>query len=55
MNDIIANAKAGSNLHDALQIVKGFRNGAVYGNDMPKEGAKIRFPHALVLIFNARL
>lgn len=27
--------------HDALSIVKGFRNGLVYG-------AKIRFPHALV-------
>lgn len=30
--------------HDCLAIVKGFRNGAVYG-------AKIRFPHALVMTF----
>ncbi|KAI8056880.1 peroxisomal membrane protein 4-like protein [Syncephalis plumigaleata] len=30
--------------HDILSIVKGFRNGAVYG-------AKIRFPHALVMTF----
>ncbi|KAG9290557.1 hypothetical protein G9A89_020927 [Geosiphon pyriformis] len=29
---------------DLLQIVKGFRNGAVYG-------AKVRFPHALVMAF----
>ncbi|KAJ2717320.1 hypothetical protein H4R19_000072 [Coemansia spiralis] len=29
-------------LHDALSLVKGFRNGIVYG-------AKIRFPHALVM------
>jgi len=28
--------------HDLLSIVKGFRNGLVYG-------AKIRFPHALVM------
>ncbi|CAH1757514.1 24306_t:CDS:2 [Entrophospora sp. SA101] len=28
--------------HDVLAIVKGFRNGAVYG-------AKVRFPHALVM------
>jgi peroxisomal membrane protein 4 len=28
--------------HDLLAIIKGFRNGAVYG-------AKIRFPHALVM------
>ncbi|KAI9139527.1 Tim17/Tim22/Tim23/Pmp24 family-domain-containing protein [Paraphysoderma sedebokerense] len=30
--------------HDLLSIVKGFRNGMVYG-------AKIRFPHALVMTF----
>ncbi|KAI8818534.1 Tim17/Tim22/Tim23/Pmp24 family-domain-containing protein [Fimicolochytrium jonesii] len=30
--------------HDLLSIVKGFRNGAVYG-------AKVRFPHALVMTF----
>ncbi|RHZ69323.1 hypothetical protein Glove_284g82 [Diversispora epigaea] len=30
--------------HDVLAIIKGFRNGAVYG-------AKIRFPHALVMTF----
>ncbi|KAL2759112.1 hypothetical protein ACRALDRAFT_2041108 [Sodiomyces alcalophilus JCM 7366] len=30
--------------HDILAVVKGARNGAVYG-------AKIRFPHALVMIF----
>jgi hypothetical protein len=30
--------------HDILSIIKGFRNGAVYG-------AKIRFPHALVMTF----
>ena len=30
--------------HDVLAIVKGFRNGAVYG-------AKVRFPHALVMTF----
>lgn len=28
--------------HDFLSVVKGFRNGLVYG-------AKIRFPHALVM------
>ena len=31
-------------LHDLLAIVKGFRNGLVYG-------AKVRFPHALVMTF----
>ncbi|CAG8455580.1 11075_t:CDS:2 [Diversispora eburnea] len=30
--------------HDVLAIIKGFRNGAVYG-------AKVRFPHALVMTF----
>ena len=30
--------------HDLLAIVKGARNGAVYG-------AKVRFPHALVMVF----
>ncbi|KAI8855197.1 hypothetical protein BC829DRAFT_412426 [Chytridium lagenaria] len=30
--------------HDLFAIIKGFRNGAVYG-------AKIRFPHALVMTF----
>ena len=30
--------------HDILAIVKGLRNGLVYG-------AKIRFPHALVMTF----
>ncbi|KAJ3257188.1 Peroxisomal membrane protein 4 [Boothiomyces macroporosus] len=35
--------KAG-NYNDILAIIKGFRNGAVYG-------AKIRFPHALVMTF----
>ncbi|KAI0483372.1 Tim17/Tim22/Tim23/Pmp24 family-domain-containing protein, partial [Xylariaceae sp. FL0804] len=30
--------------HDALAVVKGARNGAVYG-------AKVRFPHALVMVF----
>ncbi|KAL1919353.1 uncharacterized protein VTP21DRAFT_2046 [Calcarisporiella thermophila] len=30
--------------HDLLAIIKGFRNGIVYG-------AKIRFPHALVMTF----
>ncbi|KAH6574387.1 hypothetical protein BASA60_005557 [Batrachochytrium salamandrivorans] len=33
---------ASGNHHELLSIVKGFRNGAVYG-------AKIRFPHALVM------
>jgi peroxisomal membrane protein 4 len=32
------------NYHTILSIIKGFRNGAVYG-------AKIRFPHALVMTF----
>lgn len=31
-------------IHDLLAIIKGFRNGLVYG-------AKIRFPHALVMTF----
>ncbi|KAL7274968.1 hypothetical protein RUND412_002099 [Rhizina undulata] len=31
-------------LHDLLAILKGFRNGLVYG-------AKVRFPHALVMVF----
>lgn len=31
-------------LHDLLSIVKGFRNGIVYG-------AKIRLPHAFVMTF----
>ncbi|TPX34908.1 hypothetical protein SmJEL517_g02623 [Synchytrium microbalum] len=35
---------ASQKYHDVLSIVKGFRNGAVYG-------AKIRFPHALVMSF----
>lgn len=30
--------------HDLLAVVKGARNGAVYG-------AKVRFPHALVMVF----
>ncbi len=30
--------------HDLLAIIKGARNGAVYG-------AKVRFPHALVMVF----
>ena len=30
--------------HDVLSLVKGFRNGLVYG-------AKVRFPHALVMTF----
>lgn len=30
--------------HDVLAIAKGARNGAVYG-------AKVRFPHALVMVF----
>jgi peroxisomal membrane protein 4 len=30
--------------HDLLSVIKGFRNGAVYG-------AKVRFPHALVMTF----
>jgi peroxisomal membrane protein 4 len=30
--------------HDVLTLVKGFRNGLVYG-------AKVRFPHALVMMF----
>lgn len=30
--------------HDVLSIVKGFRSGVVYG-------AKVRFPHALVMTF----
>lgn len=30
--------------HDVLAILKGARNGAVYGT-------KVRFPHALVMIF----
>ncbi|KAI9095945.1 Tim17/Tim22/Tim23/Pmp24 family-domain-containing protein [Phlyctochytrium arcticum] len=33
---------ASGQYHDFLAIVKGFRNGAVYG-------AKVRFPHALVM------
>jgi peroxisomal membrane protein 4 len=28
--------------HEALSVLKGFRNGVVYG-------AKVRFPHALVM------
>lgn len=39
-NEFIASGK----YHEALTILKGFRNGAVYG-------AKIRFPHALVMTF----
>ena len=39
INEII---KSGA-YKDLLSILKGFRNGAVYG-------AKIRFPHALVII-----
>ncbi|KAJ3186053.1 Peroxisomal membrane protein 4 [Gaertneriomyces sp. JEL0708] len=35
---------ASGQYHDILSIIKGFRNGAVYG-------AKIRFPHALVMTF----
>jgi peroxisomal membrane protein 4 len=31
-------------VHDVLAILKGLRNGLVYG-------AKIRFPHALVMTF----
>jgi peroxisomal membrane protein 4 len=31
-------------LHDLMAIIKGFRNGLVYG-------AKVRFPHALVMTF----
>ena len=38
IENIIHNPK----YHDVLAIVKGFRNGAVYG-------AKVRFPHALVM------
>ena len=38
LNHLIATKK----YHDILAILKGFRNGAVYG-------AKIRFPHALVM------
>jgi peroxisomal membrane protein 4 len=38
VNTIIAS----KDYHDILSIIKGFRNGAVYG-------AKIRFPHALVM------
>lgn len=30
--------------HDALSVIKGFRNGLVYG-------AKIRLPHAAVMTF----
>jgi ornithine carrier protein len=30
--------------HDALTLVKGMRNGIVYGT-------KVRFPHALVYVF----
>ncbi|KAJ3220701.1 Peroxisomal membrane protein 4 [Chytriomyces hyalinus] len=40
MDSILTNPK----YHDILSIVKGFRNGAVYG-------ARIRFPHALVMTF----
>ncbi|KAJ3333708.1 Peroxisomal membrane protein 4 [Blyttiomyces sp. JEL0837] len=35
---------ASGRYHDLFAIIKGFRNGAVYG-------AKIRFPHALVMAF----
>ncbi|TPX64547.1 hypothetical protein SpCBS45565_g05788 [Spizellomyces sp. 'palustris'] len=35
---------ASGQYHDVLAIIKGFRNGAVYG-------AKVRFPHALVMTF----
>jgi peroxisomal membrane protein 4 len=40
INQILLNPK----YHTILSIIKGFRNGAVYG-------AKIRFPHALVMTF----
>ncbi|KAJ1742475.1 hypothetical protein LPJ78_000211 [Coemansia sp. RSA 989] len=38
MDDIVLNPR----YHDVLSLVKGFRNGVVYGS-------KIRFPHALVM------
>jgi peroxisomal membrane protein 4 len=38
MDDVIASGK----YHDLLSVIKGSRNGFVYG-------AKIRFPHALVM------
>ncbi|KAJ3020634.1 Peroxisomal membrane protein 4 [Thoreauomyces humboldtii] len=41
-NHLLASSTGGQ--HDLLSIVKGFRNGAVYG-------AKVRFPHALVMTF----
>ncbi|KAI6085454.1 peroxisomal membrane protein 4 [Hypoxylon rubiginosum] len=51
MADTIATAKAALETivlnpayHDLLAVVKGARNGAVYG-------AKVRFPHALVMVF----
>ena len=50
LNDLLASGK----YHDLFAILKGFRNGAVYGiMTTPKKvteiGAKIRFPHALVM------
>ncbi|KAJ2847087.1 hypothetical protein IWW36_004030, partial [Coemansia brasiliensis] len=38
MDDIVLDPR----YHDVLSLVKGFRNGVVYGS-------KIRFPHALVM------
>ncbi|KAJ3111338.1 Peroxisomal membrane protein 4 [Phlyctochytrium bullatum] len=40
LNQVLASGQ----YHDLFAIIKGFRNGAVYG-------AKIRFPHALVMTF----
>ncbi|KAJ3294384.1 Peroxisomal membrane protein 4 [Borealophlyctis nickersoniae] len=40
LNELLASGQH----HDLLAIIKGFRNGAVYG-------AKVRFPHALVMTF----
>lgn len=41
--DVPKDTPAGA-IKDALSVVKGFRNGIVYG-------AKIRLPHALVMTF----
>ncbi|KAI8899276.1 Tim17/Tim22/Tim23/Pmp24 family-domain-containing protein [Globomyces pollinis-pini] len=48
INQIIASGK----YNEYLAILKGFRSGAVYGNvSQLISGAKIRFPHALVMTF----
>lgn len=42
--DSLTNIVLDPQYHDILAIVKGLRNGIVYG-------AKVRFPHAVVMTF----